>query len=135
MTDDPIQLLRRELLAAAHRRAQTQQPAPTPAKRWTRKRSVVIAVAALVVAAPATAAVTGSLTSGSASDGSSYTITHFVAPSGAGANGPPAGERCQQTDIHSPDRSLAARRTACSSAATPAQETLAVGFKIGRAHV
>jgi len=122
MTDDPIQLLRDELLAAAHRKTQ-------PAARRSRRlrHPVVIGLAAIAVAAPAAAALTGSFPfdRGSTTDGSTYTVNRAVANAAAGT------EHCRQTEIRNPDGSLQSRAVGCRAAGSgPSTAPVEAGFTI-----
>lgn len=128
MTDDPIQMLRDELIAAAHRNADT---APAQTRRWraTLKRPAIIGLAAIAAAAPAAAALTDSFPfdHGTTRDGSTYTITKAVAAT------PNGSADCTQTEIHNPDGTLQSRAIGCRAQGTaPSAAPVEAGFTFAR---
>lgn len=135
MNNDPVALLRQELVGAAERRLGTVMPRLTRSRRWRPRRPMLVAVVGLALAGSSAAAMTivAPFGSGTTPDGSTYTSQRFVAPSKAGVAGPPAGADCRRTEFRDRAGSLTTTRTACRDAgsqATSTREPLEVGFTV-----
>ena len=138
MSNDPIQLLRRELVGAAERRTSTQTE-HAPGRRRPR-RHVVMAIAGLALAGTSAAAVAGvaPFGSGVAPDGSTYTTEQFVATvPQAGVAGPAAGSACRRTNFRDRSGTITTTSTACktgSAAPVGSRKPLEVGFTVAPAN-
>jgi len=140
MSNDPVQLLRQELVSAAERRTSAQaQGAARPlvgAGRRRPRRRVALALAGLAVAGTSAAAVAGvaPFGSGVTPDGSTYTTEQFVATAPrAGLAGPEAGAACQRTSFRDRTGTITTTSTACRTAGgAPAgpRQPLEVGFTV-----
>jgi hypothetical protein len=135
MSNDPVQHLRNELVAA-HRRASAQAEHATNRRRRRPRRQAALAVAGLALAGTSAAAVAGvtPFGSGATPDGSTYTTDRFVATTPqAGLADPPAGAACQRTSFRDRSGAITTTSTACKtagSAPTRPREALEVGFTV-----
>lgn len=116
-TQDPIEELRTQLVAAGHRRTATTSAAP---RRVVSRRVLLAAAATLTVAAPATAAITGILPSGSTPDGSTYAVQRIARD----------GKTCERTEFRDPDGKLNAQVDNCGRDASPASAPAAENLSI-----
>lgn len=135
MSDDPVQLLRRDLVEAARRRSSVASPASSRRRSWRRpRRPVALALVGLAVAGSSAAAVTGvPFGSGTTPDGSTYTTEKFVAEAPASAGGPSAGSACKRTDFRDKTGKVTSTSTACRTAGstpTAVRKPLEVGFTV-----